>query len=71
MGMQDDDADDDFNQRASMMSMGGRERRTALGRGTVSAGASGEADNDMSDMEDPMVARQKFIEAASSRHSTI
>ena len=49
-GMQEEDNDNDFNQRASMMSMGaGRERRTALGRGTVSGASTGAGDDPSSE----------------------
>lgn len=69
---QDHDNENEFNERASMMSMGGRERRTALGRGTVSAGSGSESTNPGSgDQNDPAVIRDSFMEAVTSRSSTI
>lgn len=69
---QDHDNENEFNERASIMSMGGRERRTALGRGTVSAGSGSESTNPgSSDQNDPAVIRHNFMEAVTSRSSTI
>lgn len=70
---QDFDNENEFNERASMMSMGGRERRTALGRGTVSVGSGGNQSTGPSeDMGgDPAVIRHSFMEALTGRSSTI
>ena len=53
------------------MSMGGRERRTALGRGTQSAGSAGSRDSGPSKSVDPEVMKDSFKEAILSKHSTI
>lgn len=55
--MQEQD-DDDFNQRATMS--GDRVRRTALGRGTQSAGSSSK-ENDDPNLDDPEKIKNMLI----------
>jgi len=73
--------EDDFNQRASMMSMGGGpiQRRTAIGRSTVTSSSGPPAREGRktmgapragpSDSLDPAVVRQAFLECVMGKHT--